>query len=462
MVAYGLAVGLLAALLFLSAGVEVPGDLPFLKRPFYRAAYYLLKKIGRGSRHLVGTLELEQTAGVLMAAALGLAMTLPAQLAASGAEALIDGNRLARPEKGQGEQRQKLLAEIEGVDQTEELEILVAEREYTREERREFLAQAAEGLEEQVLGENASADEVRQRIYLPERLADGHVTVEWTQDPAGILDAEGFPTEEALETLGEEGVLLQLRAVLTCEGEESICEFALRILPPLYSKEEQLLHSLQAAVKKADEDSAARGELTLPQEVEGHAVTWREPKSSVIAACLGITALAALGVWLGKKQEARKKEETRKRQLILDYPDLLFKLSMLLGAGLTLQNAFCRIALEYRARHEGEARAAYEEMLTACYEMRSGTPEARAYENFGRRCHEPGYVKLGTMLSSNLQKGSEGLAGLLQELAATSMEERRQMAKKLGEEAGTKLLMPMVLMLLVVLVILIVPAVMAF
>ena len=66
------------------------------------------------------------------------------------------------------------------------------------------------------------------------------------------------------------------------------------------------------------------------------------------------------------------------------------------------------------------------------------------------------------MLSANLQKGSQGLAKLLQEEAAFSMEERSQMARKFGEEAGTKLVLPMILMLLVVLVILMAPAVMAF
>ena len=39
------------------------------------------------------------------------------------------------------------------------------------------------------------------------------------------------------------------------------------------------------------------------------------------------------------------------------------------------------------------------------------------------------------------------------------MEERRQQARKLGEEAGTKLLLPMMLMLILVMGILIVPAI---
>ena len=46
--------------------------------------------------------------------------------------------------------------------------------------------------------------------------------------------------------------------------------------------------------------------------------------------------------------------------------------------------------------------------------------------------------------------------------AENGMEERKSLARKLGEEAGTKLLLPMMLMLILVVVILMVPAVLAF
>ena len=143
--------------------------------------------------------------------------------------------------------------------------------------------------------------------------------------------------------------------------------------------------------------------------------------------------------------------------------DVVFKMGMLLNAGLTIENAFARIAEEYQqTRDAGKPRWAYEEMVTACNEMKSGIPEAKAYERFGRRCEHTCYIRLGTILSGGLQKSAEGMTDLLLEEAKEAMEERRQLAKKMGEEAGTKLLFPMILMLLVVLVILIVPAMMSF
>ena len=94
--------------------------------------------------------------------------------------------------------------------------------------------------------------------------------------------------------------------------------------------------------------------------------------------------------------------------------------------------------------------------------MRSGIAEAQAYENFGRRCQIPEYIKTGTLLAQNLRKGSDGLADLLEAEALRGMEERQNLARKLGEQAGTKLLFPMMLMLGVVMVILMAPAFLSF
>lgn len=61
-------------------------------------------------------------------------------------------------------------------------------------------------------------------------------------------------------------------------------------------------------------------------------------------------------------------------------------------------------------------------------------------------------------MSQNLRKGTKGLVQLLRIDALQAFEERKTRARRLGEEAGTKLLLPMFLMLSVVLVIVVVPA----
>ena len=61
-------------------------------------------------------------------------------------------------------------------------------------------------------------------------------------------------------------------------------------------------------------------------------------------------------------------------------------------------------------------------------------------------------------MSQNLRKGTKGMTQILKQESLQAFEERKARARRLGEEAGTKLLLPMFLMLAVVLVIVIVPA----
>ena len=92
------------------------------------------------------------------------------------------------------------------------------------------------------------------------------------------------------------------------------------------------------------------------------------------------------------------------------------------------------------------------------HEMEEGEGERDCYERFGNRCRLQPYLKLGALLTQNLRKGSKGLSELLRIEAVNAFEERKTLARRQGEEAGTKLLVPMFLMLAVVLVIVIVPA----
>ena len=100
----------------------------------------------------------------------------------------------------------------------------------------------------------------------------------------------------------------------------------------------------------------------------------------------------------------------------------------------------------------------YEEMKITLREMQSGVSEPEAYERFGKRCNITNYIKFGTLLSQNLRKGSKDISEILRMEAIQSFENRKSMARRRGEEVGTKLLLPMIGMLGVVLIMVMVPA----
>ena len=146
--------------------------------------------------------------------------------------------------------------------------------------------------------------------------------------------------------------------------------------------------------------------------------------------------------------------------MLMDYPEIVSSLALLLGAGMNVQNSWLKIVNDYRTKREetGKKRYAYEEMLFTVYEMENGVLQVNAYERFGRSCRISCYTRLSTMISQNLRKGSTNLAQLLTEEAKEAFENRKHMARKLGEKAGTKLLLPMMMILGVMMVIIMVPA----
>ena len=98
-------------------------------------------------------------------------------------------------------------------------------------------------------------------------------------------------------------------------------------------------------------------------------------------------------------------------------------------------------------------------MTITWHEIQDGVGEKLAYENFGRRCNLPPYKKMVSIITQNLRKGSQSVRQLLEKEADITMQQRKNMAKKQGEEAGTKMLLPMMMMLGIVMVIVMVPAI---
>ena len=85
-------------------------------------------------------------------------------------------------------------------------------------------------------------------------------------------------------------------------------------------------------------------------------------------------------------------------------------------------------------------------------------PEGEAYERLGKRTGLREYIRLCTLLTQNLKKGNAALLSRLQEEAQGASAERLQRSRKMSEEAGTKLLLPMIMMLVVVMVMIMLPA----
>lgn len=216
----------------------------------------------------------------------------------------------------------------------------------------------------------------------------------------------------------------------------------------------------EKALQYGEETPYAGKKVQLPDIVSGVDVHYGNPEyeKDFSAFYLGLFAICLLPLlWRRQRQEKLKKRDS---QLLYDYPELVNKLMLLLSAGLTVRGCFERMGGEYKKRLEegGERRYVYEEICFSFQEMQNGISEAKAIEGFGRRCRQLPYLRFSSMMNQNIRKGSEGLIRLLEMDALEAFEKRKEQVKVMGETAGTKLLVPMILMLGVVMAIIVIPA----
>lgn len=378
-------------------------------------------------------------------------------------EAMGDGY-IQRNTYGQGKDTVELMIEAPGHShEAEEIAFPVEERQYTR---KQALAEldALEGrLKEMILGDNLALSQVRTKLQLVSRDSQTGFRIRWSSSRSDIIGFDGsISSEEIDENTG-------CQVVLTAEisdglGDSRSCSIPVTVFPPLMSEQERWRSGLLKAIAEEEGRTRTESGFYLPAEYDGKAVSYypKEEKESVWLLVLGPVMAALLRVRRASEKKNCQKE--RERKLLLDYSEVISKLQIFLGAGMTVRTAWERIVLDYQRTRErgGEERPAYEEMLQTYYQVQSGTAEGTAYEEFGRRCMLQPYLKLAGLLEQNRRTGTKNLRYLLQIEMTDAFEQRKNLARRQGEEAATKLLVPLFLMLGVVMVIVVVPAFLTF
>lgn len=378
---------------------------------------------------------------------------------------VIDNNRevvrneagemtVERNQPGGGKREETLQVKIGELE--EEITVEIEEEQFSEAELQEKFESAGKELESLILGENRSLDEVRSDLELVTRLPDSGIQVTWELDNYKVMNLQG---KLAADALPEEGTLIRLDAVLSYKEQKAKHTFYAKLFPPRLSGAEKLLQKLEGEIERLDEETKQNHAMSLPDTVDGTAVVWRYMTDYRAVGILFLGIAFSMLLYAADKQKDKKKEEERIRQLERDYPQIINKFTLYLGAGMPVRKAWFKLAEEYEQNGiKNGKQEVYEEMVYVLHELQSGASEAECYERFGERCGLPVYRKFGTLLSQNLKKGTKGLADLLKQEAVNSFEERKSLARKMGEEAGAKLLLPMFMMFGMVLTIIVIPA----
>ena len=359
----------------------------------------------------------------------------------------------------EGEKTEELLVKIPELDAITSMDIILSERQYTKEQAKKYLQKAKEVLEQEILGENTALTEVCQNINLVKKINGYPVSIAWEISDDTILNEDG---EIIREDIPESGLYCSLTATLSCGEEKDSVEYEICVKPPVRTAEEEVFLSLERMIKEADMEQAEEPSFVLPTEVSGYDIVYerKEDNPWVLLLLLGFVAMFVISA--GMEKDLEKAVREREQCIKQEYPEMVSMFSMLICAGMTVKGAFQKIAYEYEEKKDKDKKYLLEEMLYACHQMQCGTAEIKAYEQFGRRCGTASCNKFSALLIQHVKKGSRGLGDTLKQEAAYAMAEKKNGARRLGEEASTKLLLPMGLMLIVVLVIIMVPAMFSF
>lgn len=190
----------------------------------------------------------------------------------------------------------------------------------------------------------------------------------------------------------------------------------------------------------------------------------------------GLGAAVLLPFFLLRQLDSRIR--AKKRQILIELPELLSKLILLVNAGDTVQQAIARCVArqvdsakdtgdEAPARRTakniaGEISALHpldRELAVLARDMGNGLSFSIALEHFSKRCGVQEVTLFTNTVLLNYRRGGDDFVTSLRELNRVLWDKRKALAKTLGEEASSKLVFPMVLIFVVVMVVVATPAI---
>ena len=450
-----------------------------MTKPFYSIALYLYKlscskqlpifgraQVARDLERLHPTENCEticteyyvgKLAKSLMVCFLGFLLGVLVSAQSEAGKLLSEYGTIARGSYSEGSKS----LELEGYFETGERQsffIEVGAKLLSEEEAESLARELVDRLPAMILADNKSLQEVTESLLLEESYEQYPFLVEWRSNRPDIVSSSGNVCVDS-ET-GEQVVLTARIRYEEIEGMEWEQEIPVCVVRAELSEEELLRIELEEMLKVSELESRNQAEWKLPENYQGEKIIWKQKEENHGPVLCGVALLVAVLIFFLADNDLHRELEKKRLHMKKEYPDVVQKLTLYIGAGLSVRGAFQKIAYRYEQdKKEGRAESPiYEEMLYACRQLQTGVSEGAVYENFGKRTGLQEYVRLSSLLMQNLKRGNSTLLQRLREEVEKAYAEQLQNSRKLGEEAATKLLLPMLMLLAVVMLMIMIPA----
>lgn len=172
-------------------------------------------------------------------------------------------------------------------------------------------------------------------------------------------------------------------------------------------------------------------------------------------AVLMVGLLVAIILIVRLFQDSKKKVVQRKQAILLELPLMLTRITLLVGAGETVHQAFIKAI----AGKEHSSHPLHVEWRSSVFEISNGASFAQTIEKLNRNCAVQQIAVFSTILLLNYRRGGEHFVTAVQDISISLWETRKNMARVKGEEASSKLIFPLVGVLLLLMIIIMTPAI---
>lgn len=173
---------------------------------------------------------------------------------------------------------------------------------------------------------------------------------------------------------------------------------------------------------------------------------------------LGFVLMVVFAVFLVKDLD--KKVKQRKDSILIELPEFVNKIILLVNAGDTVQGAFEKIMNQNK--HKILDSPLYFELNEAVNKMSANTSFQDALKDLSYRSGIQEVSVFTTTVMMNYRKGGAQLTDSLKELSVSLWEKRKTITRIKGEEASSKLVFPIIFIFGAVLLIVIYPALTVF
>lgn len=338
------------------------------------------------------------------------------------------------------------------------LPVSVGALEYEESRIEELHRETMQYLETVLPGNNESLEKVTEDLVFPVTLPQTGGEISWSTDAPWLVTAEGVVLNRELAAPER----VELSAKIAYGSEIRVFSKEIVVYPAVYTEEEKLLQKVQEELAFLEKNSRTSKRFFLPEEVLGYPVRQTEDSGFSTSGFFVLLSVAVpLLLYSGYFGSLDTKRKKRKEQAEGCYSEFVTKLSLLLAAGNSVRQTFVRLAAEYEKNH-GPAHVLATELRVTKQELDNGRSETVVYEDFGRRIGVLAYRRMASLLTQSVSRGVQGMRNLLLQEAKEVMAQEKAHIRQKGEQAGTKLLLPMMGMLFLVFAILLVPAFQSF